>query len=155
MQCKKALPIKHEEGDERLEVGRRSEALLVEEDEDLHHQRCADGVVHLQEEIASLHRLSAATFIVASESSGRTSDKFMSTYHVPEEVGHPVDQGTDAADKLEVLGLSDPLLDQVEDKTGRDEGHGEDDADGHDRVHGGGQAGGTEKEAPTSRADSS
>lgn len=71
------------------------------------------------------------------------------TYHVPEEVGHPVDQGTDAADKLEVLGLSDPLLDQVEDKTGRDEGHGEDDTDGHDRVHGGGQAGGKEKEGST------
>lgn len=69
MQCKKALPIKHEEGDERLEVGRRSEALLVEEDEDLHHQRCADGVVHLQEEIASWHRFSVAMFSVTSESS--------------------------------------------------------------------------------------
>lgn len=58
-----------------------------------------------------------------------------STYHVPEVVGHPVDQRTDAADKLKVLSLSHPLLDQVEDKTGRDEGHGKDDANGHDRIH--------------------
>lgn len=37
-----ALPIKHEECDKRLDVGLRSEAFLVEKDEDLHHQRCAD-----------------------------------------------------------------------------------------------------------------
>lgn len=59
----------------------------------------------------------------------------MSTHHVPEEVGQPVDQRTDATDKLEVLGLSDPFLNQVEDETGRDEGHGKDDANGHDGIH--------------------
>jgi len=58
-----------------------------------------------------------------------------STHHVPEEVGHPVDQRADPADKLQVLGLGGALLDEVEDEAGRDEGHGEDDADGHHGVH--------------------
>lgn len=56
-------------------------------------------------------------------------------YHVPEEVGHPVDQRTDTTDKLKVFGLSDPLLDQIEDKTGRNKGHGKDHTDGHHRIH--------------------
>ena len=56
-------------------------------------------------------------------------------HHVPEEVGHPVDQRADPADELQVLGLGGALLDEVEDEAGRDEGHGEDDADGHHRVH--------------------
>lgn len=62
------------------------------------------------------------------------------SYHVPEEVGHPVDGRTDAADKLQVFGLGDPLLDQIQDKAGRNEGHGKDDANGHHRIHRGGQA---------------
>lgn len=69
----------------------------------------------------------------------------LSVYHVPEEIGHPVDQRADATDELQVFGLSDPLLDEVEDEAGRDKGHGEDDADGHDCIHGGRQA--AEKDA--------
>lgn len=56
-------------------------------------------------------------------------------YHVPEVVGQPVDQGADAADELQVLGLGGALPDEVEDEAGRDEGHGEDDTDGHGRIH--------------------
>lgn len=56
-------------------------------------------------------------------------------YHVPEEAGQPVGGGAHSADKLEVLGLAHPLLDQIEDKAGRDEGHGENHADGHRSVH--------------------
>ena len=59
----------------------------------------------------------------------------MITDHVPEEVGHPIDQRADPADKLQVLSLGDPLLDEVEDEAGRDEGHGKNDADGHHCIH--------------------
>lgn len=58
-----------------------------------------------------------------------------SQYHVPEEAGRPVNQRTDATDKLQVLGLRHPLLDQIEDEAGRNEGHRKDDADGHHCVH--------------------
>lgn len=51
----------------------------------------------------------------------------MSTNHVPQEVGGPVDSWVDTADKLQVLGAGDSLLNQNHDKTGRDEGHGKDD----------------------------
>ena len=51
----------------------------------------------------------------------------MSTNHVPQEVGGPVNGWVDTADKLQVLGAGDSLLNQNHDKTGRDEGHGEDD----------------------------
>ena len=36
-----------------------------------------------------------------------------------------------------MLGFVYPLLDEEEDKTGRDEGHGKDNADGHHQVGGG------------------
>lgn len=58
-----------------------------------------------------------------------------SLYHVPQKVGHPVHQWTDATDKLQVFGLSDPLLDEIKDKAGWDEGHGENDTHGHHCVH--------------------
>lgn len=87
--------------------------------------------------------------MVTSETCCCLPGQLRSTYHVPEEVGQPVDQRTDAADKLEVLGLSDPLLDQVEDKTGRDEGHGKDDANCHDGINRGGQPGGRDGKRKT------
>lgn len=49
-------------------------------------------------------------------------------YHVPGEVGQPVDGRIHPAHKLQVFGLTDALLDEEEDKAGRDEGHGEDHA---------------------------
>ncbi len=58
-----------------------------------------------------------------------------SLYHVPEEVGHPIDQWTDTTDKLQVFGLGHPLLDQIEDKAGWNEGHGKDDTNGHNCIH--------------------
>lgn len=58
-----------------------------------------------------------------------------SLYHVPEEVGHPVDQWTDTAHKLQVFGLGHPLLDEIENEAGRDKGQGEDDADRHHCIH--------------------
>lgn len=63
-----------------------------------------------------------------------------SQHHVPEEVGHPVNQRTDTADKLQMLCLCDPLLDQIEDKAGWNEGHCKDDADGHHCIYRGGEA---------------
>lgn len=62
-------------------------------------------------------------------------------YHVPGEVGHPVDRRIHPADELQVFGFADALLDQEEDKTGRDEGHGEDHADGHHNIGGAGRPG--------------
>lgn len=57
------------------------------------------------------------------------------TYHVPEEVGHPVDQRADPTNKLQVLGLGHTLLYEVEDKAGRDEGHGENNTDRHHGIY--------------------
>lgn len=58
------------------------------------------------------------------------------THHVPGKIGQPVDGRVDATDKLQMLGLAHPLLDEEEDKAGGDEGHGEDNADGHHHVGG-------------------
>ncbi len=55
-------------------------------------------------------------------------------YHVPGEVGQPVDGGVDAAHELQVFGFTDALLDEEEDEAGRDEGHGEDHADRHHHI---------------------
>lgn len=78
------------------------------------------------------------------------------SHHVPGEVGQPVDGGVDAADKLQMLGFANPLLDEEEDKAGGDEGHGEDDTDGHHHVGGaGGPATATwEREVGVSEAES-
>lgn len=57
------------------------------------------------------------------------------SHHVPEKVGKPVDQRTDSADKLQMFGLGDTFLNEVEDKAGWNEGHGKDDADGHHCIH--------------------
>lgn len=58
------------------------------------------------------------------------------THHVPSKIGQPVDGRVDAADKLQMLGLAHPLLDEEEDEAGRDEGHGEDNTDGHHHIGG-------------------
>ena len=60
---------------------------------------------------------------------------FRYAYHVPEEVGDPVDSRVDAADKLQVFAVGHSLLDQEEHEAGRHEGHGKDHADRHNHVH--------------------
>lgn len=59
------------------------------------------------------------------------------THHVPNKIGQPVDGRVYSADKLQMLGFANPLLDEEEDKAGRNEGHGKDNADGHHHVGGG------------------
>lgn len=59
------------------------------------------------------------------------------THHVPGKVGQPVDSWVYSTDKLQMLGFIHPLLDEEEDKAGRDEGHGKYNADGHNHVSGG------------------
>lgn len=61
------------------------------------------------------------------------------THNIPEEVGQPVGGRAHTADKLQVLGFCHPLLNQVKDKAGWNEGHGENHADGEDNIHRGGQ----------------
>lgn len=56
------------------------------------------------------------------------------TYHVPGKIGQPVHNRVYSADKLQMLGFVHPLLDEEEDKAGRDEGHGKDNTDGHHHV---------------------
>lgn len=58
------------------------------------------------------------------------------THHVPGKIGQPVDSWVYSTDKLQMLGFAHPLLDEEEDKAGRDEGHGKDNADGHHHVSG-------------------
>ena len=60
---------------------------------------------------------------------------FHCSYHVPEEVGDPVDGRVDAADKLQVFAIGHSLLDQEQHKAGWHEGHGEDHTDRHNHVH--------------------
>lgn len=57
------------------------------------------------------------------------------SHHVPDKIRQPVEEGLHTTDELQVLGLVDPLLNEEDHKTGGDEGHGEDDADGHQHVH--------------------
>lgn len=59
------------------------------------------------------------------------------THHVPGKAGQPVDSWVYSTDKLQMLGFVHPLLDEEEDKAGRDEGHGKYNADGHNHVSGG------------------
>lgn len=56
-------------------------------------------------------------------------------YHVPDKVGQPVEEGLYSADKLHVFGLVHSLLNEEDNKTGRDKGHGEDHADGYQHIH--------------------
>lgn len=65
---------------------------------------------------------------------------FSLTYHVPEEVSHPVNQWTDPTDKLQVLGFGHSLLNEVEDEAGGDEGHGKNNTDCHHCINGRGQS---------------
>lgn len=57
------------------------------------------------------------------------------TYHIPDKVGQPVEQRLHSADKLHVFCFIHSLLNEKHHKTGRDEGHGEDDADGHQNIN--------------------
>lgn len=59
----------------------------------------------------------------------------LNTNHVPDEVGEPVENRLDPADKLQMFGFTDSFLNQEEDKTGRHKGHGEDYTDGHQNIH--------------------
>lgn len=55
-------------------------------------------------------------------------------YHIPEEVGWPVDSGVDTTHKLQMFGARNPLLDQNHHKTGRNKGHGEDNTGSNQHV---------------------
>lgn len=59
----------------------------------------------------------------------------LSTDHVPGEVGQPVEDRFNPADKLKVFGFADALLDQKKDETGRHKGHGKDHTDGNQNIH--------------------
>ena len=52
------------------------------------------------------------------------------TYHVPEVVGHPVDDAVHAGNELQVLGLDRALVDEEDDERRRNERHGDDHEDG-------------------------
>lgn len=58
-----------------------------------------------------------------------------SPHHVPEKVAKPVKSGGQAPHELQVFGSGDTLLNEDKDEAGRDEGHGEDHADGDKHVH--------------------
>lgn len=108
----------------------------------MHHHSCTDGVIHLERGGGNSYSYNYMTQIAPTASLQTFSKKVTGLlYHVPQKVGHPVHQRTDAADKLQVFGLSDPLLDEVKDEAGRDEGHGENDTHGHHCIHGRAQAG--------------
>ncbi len=55
-------------------------------------------------------------------------------HHVPHKVGQPVEEGLHSTDELHVFGFIHSLLDEEHHKAGRDERHGEDDADGHQHI---------------------
>ena len=58
----------------------------------------------------------------------------MSTHHVPDIVGQPVDSTIDAANELQMFGFDGTFVNQKQDKTGRHEGHGYDDEYGDQDV---------------------
>lgn len=55
-------------------------------------------------------------------------------YHVPNKVGQPVKERLHSADELHVFGFVHSLLDEEDNETRGDEGHGEDHADGNQHV---------------------
>lgn len=57
------------------------------------------------------------------------------TYHIPDKVGQPVEEGLYSTNELHVFSLVHSLLDEKDHKTGRHKGHGKDDANGHEHVH--------------------
>ena len=57
-------------------------------------------------------------------------------YHVPDEVGDPVDKGSHPTDVLQVLGFGGPFNDQEDHKASWHKGHGHDDEDGNDDIGG-------------------
>lgn len=56
------------------------------------------------------------------------------TDHVPSKVCSPIENGFDPTNKLKVLRLADPLLDQKQYKTRRYKGHSEHHTDGHQDI---------------------
>lgn len=72
------------------------------------------------------------------------------SHHVPKEVGAPVNEGTDATDELQMFGFAHSFLDQVEDKTCRDEGHGKDHTDRDNCIYRGGKS---ERETKRQKGD--
>lgn len=57
------------------------------------------------------------------------------SHHIPDKVGQPIKERLHSADKLHVFGLVHSLLDEEDHKAGRDEGHGEDHADGNQHIY--------------------
>lgn len=56
------------------------------------------------------------------------------SYHVPDKVGQPVKERLHSADELHVFGFVHSLLYEEDNETRRDEGHGEDHADGNQHI---------------------
>lgn len=124
-------PIEKEQHDESRQVGFRDVSLLLEGDEDQHHHGGRDAVVQLVKEFDIKSSNTQSLWLIE----GEASSTVWRTDHVPHKVGQPVEDGFDAADKLQVFGFAGSLLDQEEDEAGRHEGHGEDHADGDQNVH--------------------
>ena len=127
-----SLPIEQQQQDESRQVGLWDVRLLLETDENQHHHGGRDSVVQLtkwQEEDA-LYDLQRGLISLKHGSS-----VFLSTDHVPGEVGQPVEDGFDSADKLKVFGFADSLFNQKKDEAGRNKGHGKDHTDGNQNVH--------------------
>lgn len=66
-----------------------------------------------------------------------------SSYHIPDKISQPVEERLHSTNELQVLGFVHSLLDEEDHKAGWDEGHGENDADGHQNVNRGGHPGKT------------
>lgn len=65
----------------------------------------------------------------------RKGADFAMSHHIPNKVRQPVEKGLHSTNELHMFGLVYSLLDEEHHKTGRDEGHGEDDTNGHQHVH--------------------
>lgn len=128
-----SLPIEQQQQDESRQVGLWDVRLLLETDENQHHHGGRDSVVQLtkwkEEEVLN------NPYIRGLKSFKRGSSVLLTTDHVPSEIGEPVKDGFDAADKLKVFGFADSLLNQEKDEAGWHKGHGKDHTDGNQNVH--------------------
>lgn len=66
---------------------------------------------------------------------GQGSSSTEISYHIPDKVGQPIEQRLHSADELQVFSLVHSLLDEENNKTGRDKGHGEDHTDGNQHIY--------------------
>lgn len=126
-------PIEQQQQSQDGQISGGDVGLLLETHKDDDDQRSGNNVVTLQkrekERIGSVHfrTTSLRNWVFVD------SDVIVS-YHVPNKVGQPIKERLHSTDELHVFGFVHSLLDEEDNETCGDKGHGEDHTDGNQHV---------------------